>query len=305
VKKKLIILTVFLVGGQWVWGQQIGQYTQYMSNELVINPAFAGAHEVLSLTMVHRSQWTGLEGAPSTQTFSAHSLFKSDHFGLGITVVNDRVGIHQNLTFNTSYAYHLQIDKDTYFSMGLQVGVNHKQSDFGSLIGQTQTPNDPSISAFGATTTSLEVGTGIYFRSPKLHLGLSAPKLFSSKTSMNDSINIELNKPHYFLYGRYRVPINSNIKIQPGILIKYLPNIPVSFDFSLAAIFNEVLLTGLSYRSFESIDLLLQAKVTKQLKLGYSFDYPISMVSELSRSSHEIMLNYIFRFSKYKIKPPR
>ena len=304
-KKKLFILALFLVGGQLVWGQQIGQYTQYMSNELVINPAFAGAHEVLSLTMVHRSQWSGLEGAPSTQTFSAHSLFKNEHIGLGMSIINDKVGIHQNLSLNTSYAYHLKVDKDSYFSMGLQVGVNHKQSDFASLAGHIQSPNDPSINALKATSTSLVVGTGIYFRSPKLHLGLSAPKLFSSKTSINDSINIELNKPHYFLYGRYRVPINSNIKIQPGILIKYLPNVPVSFDFSLAAIFNEVLLTGLSYRSFESIDLLLQAKVTKQLKLGYSFDYPISMVSELSRSSHEIMLNYIFRFSKYKIKPPR
>ncbi len=304
-KKKLIILTVFLVGGQWVWGQQIGQYTQYMSNELVINPAFAGAHEVLSLTMVHRSQWTGLEGAPSTQTFSAHSLFKSDHFGLGITVVNDRVGIHQNLTFNTSYAYHLQIDRDTYFSMGLQVGVNHKQSDFGSLTGQTQTPIDPSISVLGATTTSLEVGTGIYYRSPKLHLGLSAPKLFSSKTTLNDSISIDLNRPHYFLYGRYWVPINHNVKLQPGILVKYLPNVPVSFDFNLAAIFNEVLLAGLSYRSFESIDLLLQVKVTPQLKVGYNYDFPISKVSELSHSSHEIMLNYIFKFSKYRIKTPR
>lgn len=304
-KKKLFILAIFLVGGQLIWGQQIGQYTQYMSNELVINPAFAGAHEVLSLTMVHRGQWSGLEGAPSTQTFSAHSLFKNDHIGLGISIINDKVGIHQNLSLNTSYAYHLKVDRDSYFSMGLQIGVNHKQSDFASLRGHIQTPNDPSINALKATSTSLEVGTGIYFRSPKLHLGLSAPKLFSSKPSRNDSINIELNKPHYFLYGRYRVPINPNIKIQPGIMIKYLPNVPVSFDFTLAVIFNEVLLTGLSYRSFESIDLLLQAKVTQQLKIGYSFDYPISMVSELSRSSHEIMLNYIFRFSKYKIKPPR
>ena len=88
-------------------------------------------------------------------------------------------------------------------------------------------------------------------------------------------------------------------------MVKYLPNVPISFDFSFAAIFNEVLLTGVSYRSFESIDWLLQAKVTPQLKLGYNFDYPISKVSELSHSSHEIMLNYIFRFSKYRIKPPR
>ena len=129
--------------------------------------------------------------------------------------------------------------------------------------------------------------------------------LFSSKTSFNDSISVDLNKPHYFLFSRYRIPVNRNVKIQPGVLIKYLPEVPVSFDFHLAAIFNEVLLTGLSYRSFESIDLVLQAKLTPQLKAGYNFDYPIGKVGELSSSSHEIMLNYLFKFSRYKIKRPR
>ena len=304
-KKKLYILIMLSVGVEITYGQQLGQYTQYMSNELVINPAFAGAHEALSLTMVYRSQWIGLEGAPTTQSFSAHSLVKNKHIGLGLSVINDRIGIHRNFTLSTNYAYHLEIAPETFFSMGLLVGVNNQSSDFGSLSGFAQSPNDPSISEGNITQTNLQLGTGVYLRSPKLHLGLSAPKLFSGKTSSSDSSAVNLSKTHYFLYGRYRVPIHPNIKLQPGLLIKYLPGVPFSFDFSLAAIFNEVLLTGLSYRSFESIDLLVQAKVTPQLKVGYNYDYPISKVSELSHSSHEIMLNYIFRFSKYKIKPPR
>ena len=302
---KLIITFLFNLVAWSVCGQQIGQYTQYFSNELIINPAFAGAQEALSLTMVHRSQWTGLDGAPSTQTLSAHSLFKNKHIGLGASIINDKIGIHRNLTFNTSYAYHLQVDNDAYLSFGLQLGVNHKQSDFGSVAGQVQNLNDPSISGFTETTTAIEMGTGLYYRDSRLHLGLSAPKLFSSKTSFNDSISRDLNKPHYFLYSRYRLPVNRNLKLQPGILVKYLPGVPVSFDFHFAAIFNDVLLTGISYRSFESIDLALQAKLTPQLKAGYNFDYPIGDVGELSHSSHEIMLNYLFKFSKYKIKRPR
>ena len=301
-----IVMILLLVGCSSILSaQQIGQYTQYFSNELIINPAFAGAHEVLSLTMVHRSQWTGLDGAPSTQTLSGHSLFKNDHIGLGASIINDKVGIHQNLTINTSYAYHMQVNRDAYFSMGLQLGMNHKQSDFGSVAGHLFNPNDPGISGFTETITSFELGTGLYYRDERLHIGLSSPRLFSSKTKLNDSIGIELNKPHYFLYSRYRFPINHDIKIQPGLLVKYLPGVPVSFDLHFAAIFNEVLLAGLSYRSFESVDLVLQAKLTPQLKTGYNFDYPIGKVGELSRSSHEIMLNYIFKFSRYKIKRPR
>ena len=304
-KTKLIITFLFNLIVRTAYGQQIGQYTQYFSNELVINPAFAGAHEALSLTMVHRSQWTGLDGAPTTQTLSAHSLFKNEHIGLGASIINDKVGIHQNLTFNTSYAYHLRIKADAYLSMGLQLGVNHKQSDFGSVSGQLQNPNDPSIADFKETVTVLEVGTGIYYRDPKLHIGFSSPKLFSSKSQYNDSIGTDLNNAHYFLYSRYRIPVTRNVQIQPGMLVKYLPGLPLSFDFHLAAIFNKVLLTGISYRSFESVDLVLQAKLTPQLKAGYNFDYPIGKVGELSHSSHEIMLNYLFKYSKYKIKRPR
>jgi len=305
VVRNISIFIIFIISGLNAKGQQIGQYTQYFSNELVINPAFAGAHEALSITLVHRSQWTGLEGAPTTQTLSAHSLFKSEHIGLGASIINDRIGIHQNFTFNTSYAYHLRIKPHAYLSMGLQLGVNNKQTDFGAVSGQVHNPNDPSITDFKETITALEVGTGIYYRDPKLHIGLSSPKLFSSKARFTDSIGTDLNKPHYFLYSRYRMPINRNVKIQPGILVKYLPGVPLSFDFHLAAIFNEVLLTGFSYRSFESLDLVLQAKLTPQLKAGYNFDYPIGKVGELSHSSHEIMLNYLFKYSKYKIKRPR
>jgi type IX secretion system PorP/SprF family membrane protein len=302
---KLITAFLFSLISWTAYGQQIGQYTQYFSNELIINPAFAGAHEALSLTLVHRSQWSGLEGAPSTQTFSGHSLFKNQHIGLGASIINDKVGIHQNLTFNTSYAYHLKIKKDGYLSMGLQVGVNHKQSDFGEVAGQIQNAADPSISSFKETSTAMEVGTGIYYRDSKLHIGLSSPKMFTSKSGSSDSMSIDLDKPHYFLYSRYRVPVNHNIKIQPGLLVKYLPGVPLSFDIHLAAIFNEVLLTGLSYRSFESIGLVLQAKLTPQLKAGYNFDYPVGKTGELSHSSHEFMLNYLFKYSRYKVKRPR
>jgi type IX secretion system PorP/SprF family membrane protein len=304
---RIISIILILVSISW-WplkGQQLGQYTQYFSNELIINPAFAGAQESLSLTLLHRGQWSGLEGAPSTQTLSAHSLFKNKHIGLGASIINDKIGIHRNLTFNTSYAYILQVKKDAYFSLGLQLGMNQTQSDFAAISNQILNQNDPSISGFKESVSALTIGTGLFYRDSRFQIGLSAPNLFSSRTRLNDSISSDLNKTHYFLYSRYRVPVNRNLKLQPGLLIKYLDGLPLSMDFHLAAIINEVLLTGLSYRSFESIGLILQAKITPQLKAGYGFDYPLGSVGELSRSSHEIMLNYLFKFSRYKVKRPR
>ncbi len=285
--------------------QQLGQYTHYMSNELIINPAFAGGHDALSLTAIHRSQWVGIEGAPTTQSFSIHSLAKNDQMGLGLTLMNDRVGIHKNFTAQASYAYRLRLDRDSYISFGVQAGVNHKSSDYSALTVPPQGINDPTLELIDYTNTSLEVGAGVYLKTPKLHLGLSSPKLFSSDTELNDSVSIALNNAHYFFYGRYRTPINPNIKLQPNVLIKYLPGLPVSWDAGLNAIWNEVLMTGISYRSTESIDLLLQAKITPQMKLGYSFDYTLKEISGLGRSSHEFMLNYIFKYSNYRTRAPR
>lgn len=301
----LLLPLLALVPASQLYAQQLGQYTHYMSNELIINPAFAGGHDALSLTAIHRSQWVGVEGAPTTQSFSIHSLAKNENMGLGLTLINDRVGVHKNFSALGSYAYRLRLDTDSYISFGIQAGINQKSSDYSSLDVPPAGANDPSLQFVDISTTSLEVGSGVYLKTPKLHLGISSPKLFSSKTEFSDSISVSLNKAHYFFYGRYRAPVNPNVKLQPNILIKYLPGLPVSWDAGLNAIWNEVLLTGISYRSTESLDLLLQAKITPQLKMGYGFDYTLKEVSGLGRSSHEFMLNYLFKYSNYRTKAPR
>jgi type IX secretion system PorP/SprF family membrane protein len=123
--------------------QQKMQFTQYMFNGLVINPAYAGADEALSLTFIHRSQWAGVENAPQTQTLSAHTLFKRKHFGLGLTIVNDKIGVHKNLSILSNYAYHLRTGKKSALSFGLQAGMNNQKSDYTSLL--TAGNNDPKL----------------------------------------------------------------------------------------------------------------------------------------------------------------
>ena len=285
--------------------QQLGQFTQYISNGLVINPAYAGADRVLSLTVVNRSQWSGIDGAPTTQTFSGHSLFKKEHFGLGMIVINDKIGVHNNLNALGVYSYRLRFSEDTYLSMGIQMGMNHKKSDYASLATQTQIPNDPKLSNLSVVQTSFEFGAGIYFKSPKLEAGLSAPKLFPGKSEYNDSISLELNRSHYFLLVRYLSRLNHNMEIQPGFLVKHLPGLPLSVDLNMDLIFKKVILLGLSYRSYGSINSTLQAKITPQLKFGYSFDFPVAKNAVLDGSSHELMVNYLFKFSNHGISGSR
>lgn len=300
--RALMVLTL-IFGGLETFAQQRMQFTQYMFNGLLINPAYAGADEALSLTFIQRSQWADVEAAPTTQTFSAHTLFKQKHLGLGLSVINDEIGVHRNLSALTNYAYHLKVAEKAYFSMGLLAGVHNRRSDYASLIGEGN--YDPKLSNPMISETYFDFGMGMYFRTPKLHLGLSVPELIPATYQVNDTLSIDLNESNYLFFSKYRMQVNKNLAVEPGFLIKYLAGVPVSYDINVNVIFHEVLTTGLSYRKQESVDFLLKGQITPQLQFGYAYDYPISEISRLSSGSHELMINYVFRYTRRNIASPR
>jgi type IX secretion system PorP/SprF family membrane protein len=283
--------------------QQKMQFTQYMFNGLVINPAYAGADEALSLTFIHRSQWAGVENAPQTQTLSAHTLFKRKHFGLGLTIVNDKIGVHKNLSILSNYAYHLRTGKKSALSFGLQAGMNNQKSDYTSLL--TAGNNDPKLYNPVLTETFFNFGAGVYFRSERFHAGISVPELIPKSFSVNDTITISMSEMTIFTFLKYRFALSDNADLEPGALIKYFEGVPLSFDANLNVIWRKVLTTGLSYRQKESVDFLFKAQITSQLQLGYSYDHAIGEIARLSNGSHEAMVQYLFKYSQKKLTSPR
>jgi type IX secretion system PorP/SprF family membrane protein len=223
--------------------------------------------------------------------------------GLGLTLINDKIGVHKNLSALTSYAYHLKVGSESYFSMGLQAGLHSRKSDYASLIGSPG--NDPKLANPFISHTFLDFGAGAYYRSRKLHLGLSAPELIPQKIYINDSLSIRLSKVNFFFLTKYHIPLNENAALEPGFLIKYLSNVPVSFDINTNFIYRKLLTIGLSYRKNESVDFLLKGQVTAQLQFGYSYDHSIGEVSSLSNGSHELMINYLFRYIQKNAASPR
>jgi len=282
--------------------QQKVQFSQYMFNNLVINPAYAGADEALSLTFIHRAQWTGVDDAPTTQTLTGHTLFKKKHFGLGATLVNDQYGVHKNLSALTDYAYHLQTGKQSFLSFGLQAGMHNTRSDYASLIGGVT--NDPRLYA-NVSETFFDFGAGVYFRSPRLHVGFSAPQLLPETINLADTLSVRLSRTNYFLFSKYRIRQNESIGYEPSILLKYFPGLPFSFDVNINMIYRNVLTLGLSYRKQESVDFLLKAQITPQFQIGYAYDHAIGSVARLANGSHELMVQYLFKFVETKVASPR
>jgi type IX secretion system PorP/SprF family membrane protein len=282
--------------------QQKVQFTQYMFNNMVINPAYAGADEALSLTFIQRSQWTGVDNAPSTQTFSAHTLFMKKNMGLGLTFVNDKIGAHKNLTALGNYAYHIQTGEHSVLSMGLQAGMHYRKSDYASLAGSSY---DPRLSNPVLSHVAFDFGMGLYYRSPRFHAGISAPGIIPENLEMNDSISISLDRATVLVYSKYTMPLSETVDAEPSVLLKYMPGLPFSFDINLNVVFRKVLTTGVSYRKDESVDFLLKAQVTPQLQFGYAYDYPIGKIAALSNGSHEIVIHYLFRYIQKNVSSPR
>lgn len=286
--------------------QQAIQYSQYFSDQLVLNPAYAGADDAMSLTVSHRNQWSGVTGAPSTFTLSGHTLFKNEHTGLGINLLLDEINIHSNTSFSGIYSYRVKTGANSYLSFGLQATINRVKSDYSSLVSSLQNTMDPNVGSAHDSESAIRFGTGMYFKNPRLEVGLSAPIIYSSRILGADNPNyIPSITPHYFLYTSYKIDISHHIQLQPGFLLKGKPGWPLSLDINIGALVNKVLLCGLSYRSSETLSTIVQVKILPQMKIGYSYDIPLSNIQRRNFNSHEVMLSYIFQYKDYNVQSPR
>lgn len=283
--------------------QQQTHYTQYMFSGLVINPAYTGVDEALSATFIDRHQWVGVEGAPVTQTLTLHGLNKRKKVGLGLVVSNDKIGVHKNLYVRGSYAYHIKVAQKSFLSLGLQAGIAHLRSDYGSLVGASNP--DPKLNNARINELFFDMGAGVYFRSPRFQGGISVPEFISKSSDLNDSVTVNLKNANLFGFLKYRLPLSPAWEMEPAVLLKHFTRVPVSIDLSLMLIYKEILKAGASYRKDESLAYLLTVRATPQLYLGYAYDSPFRTGSGMSARSHELMIQYLFRFERSGLKSPR
>ncbi len=298
-KNILLVCTFISFAAPGLLAQQAPQYTQYMFNGLVINPAYAGSEEVTSLTFLTRNQWVSMDGAPVTQTLSAHSLLGTSNVGAGINIVNDKIGVHQNQYIQGNVSYRLKVGEQTFLSMGLQSGVHMLRSRYSSI----SSGNDPL--AQDMSNTSVTLGAGFYLKSPRFELGLSVPGILPDKISQNDTTSITWATAQYFLYSKYRIDLRNNLALEPSMLLKYMNGLPFSYDVNLSLVIKKALSLGLSYRGRESLAFILKAKFTPQLQFGYGYDYPIGPLAKGPGGSHELMINYLFIVPRSKVVSPR
>jgi type IX secretion system PorP/SprF family membrane protein len=272
-----------------------------MFNQMGINPAYAGSHKTLSLTALARKQWTGIEGAPSTQTLSVHSPIANQRVGVGLMFVHDKIGVITQTGFYNAYSYRIPFRNEGQLAFGIQGGFTTYNAEF-SLVSDS----DPAFASGDIRETHPNFGAGVFYNTKDFYIGFSVPQLLQTSFDRDNPDSDSKMIRHYFLSTGYVFTLDRLFKLKPGLLVKAVSGAPVQLDLNLSLLMNEILWVGLSWRSFESVDALLQFQVTKKLQFGYAYDF--STTTELSRingGSHELMLNYRVIEKRSRKKIPR
>jgi type IX secretion system PorP/SprF family membrane protein len=304
-------ITIFLAFGFLLFfnetnAQQDPQYTQYMYNMNVVNPAYAGSRGTLSLGLLGRSQWTSVDGAPKSFTFNAHAPL-GKKVGVGISVVSDEIGPAKEQNIYADFSYTLATSDVGRLAFGLKGGVTLLNVNLLDVVlPQTSSAGDPVFDE-NINDTFPNFGAGVYYYTNKWYAGFSVPNILKSEHLDKDNINTKASEEvHYFLTGGYVFDLSSTVKFKPSLMFKGVAGAPVSVDINANFLMYDRFEVGASYRIEDAVSLLFNFGVTPDFRIGYAYDYTISEFSNSQTGgSHEIILLYDIDFSKKNVKSPR
>ena len=293
------------------FAQQDPQFTQYMYNMSVINPAYATAEEgILNLGGLYRTQWVGLDGAPKTGSFFAHTPI-NDKIEMGISFTNDNIGdvVNENNIY-ADFAYVLPVGIETKISFGVKAGVTLFDTNFDGF--QLQSGGASSDQAFDENISKAfpNLGIGAFFFTENYYLGLSAPNMLSTKHLENEN-GIKatgVQNVHYFFTGGYVFDIDQNVKLKPTFMARGVKGAPMALDVSANVLINEKLEAGLGYRLGDAMSALINFRITPELRVGYAYDYTTTNLGDFNSGSHEIFILFdvdLFGFKGGYDRSPR
>ena len=302
-KLYLVALVVFSITMD-LQAQQDPHYTQYMYNMNVINPAYAGSKENLSIGMLYRKQWVEIEDAPTTATFSGHAPV-GKNVGLGLSVISDKIGPVEENNIYGDFSYTLQLGGEHKLAFGLKAGLTlHQVGLFTDINHTLPDQNDPAF-AENTSNSYFNLGSGLFYYTNKYYLALSVPNMMKSKHLDYNGRKFGSEVSHYFLTGGYVFDVSENIKFKPFFMMKSAFNAPTSLDLSTNFLFNQKFEAGITYRLEDSFGAMINYAISPNVKLGYAYDHIVSDLNVTTPSSHEIVLLFDLNFPRKVSSSPR
>jgi len=299
-----IILSILLVLiPVHLMGQMFPLSDHYVVNALAINPAFAGCQDALSLTASYRNQWVGFNDAPKSYILSVHTPVFNDRVGLGLLIENNSIGIFKETSFLGNYAYRMELQEGK-LALGLGFGVTIYNTAWNKLVAADA--NDIQLMTSPTSAVLPNFSLGAYYYTKKYYIGVSMPLFLSYEMDKNTGkykIGNNFSGSNYFFTTGYEVGISPQIKFLPSLLIKYHPDNAVQIDYNAQINLKDRIWMGIGYRNKDILVGMLQCQLNYQIRMAYSYDYDFSSIGKYLNGSHEIVLNYIFKFERKVIGP--
>lgn len=326
--KRILIVSALLIGG-FAKAQQIPQYSQYLRNQYMVNPAAAGVYDFVDITMSGRWQWVGFGDEPRTAYLSVTSPVskkptpkynpalrvstgpirnpeiktgKLKH-AVGGQLIADQYGAFRNLQLAGTYALHMPVSKKWNLSFGTRLGLSNHTflSEKAKVLNQldpTMGGMDNTYNAFTASSSSkfiMDLGAGFYLYSKSAFIGVAADQLTKDFVEFGSGTANFNNQIHFNATAGVKIPVNDNLTLTPALLFKMMSPAPATIEGTVQAEYKEWLWAGISYRNKDAVIGMVGLNVNQRFKFGYSYDYSLSRFNGLTSGGHEIVLGIMLR----------
>ena len=334
-KRKLLLLTCFISVVTLASAQQKPQYTQYVFNNFLLNPALSGIENYTDVKAGYRSQWTGLQGAPVTsyitmnaplgsgylngdatemppdgaadpmsRQYSQYYQAAPPHHGIGFTLVSDKAGPLTTTNIDATYAYHIGLTSQLNLALGVAAGVARTNLNTSEL--SLENAFDPAVNDASNAQWSPDLGVGVWAYAANYYVGASVQQILPQTLyfSTNNKYNQSKTVPHYFFTAGYKMYLSDDLTLLPSFLIKVINPVPVTYDLNMKMSFRDVFWVGGSYRRNDSFGILAGFNISSLINVGYSYDITTSALNTVSNGTHEIVLGIMLN-NKYKVTCPQ
>lgn len=302
--KLYVALTISLLALSGMYGQQDPQYTQYMYNMNIINPAYAGSKENLSFGLLYRKQWVNIEGAPTTFTLSG-SAPVGKNVGIGLSVISDKIGPVEEKNAYGDVSYTLNLGGERRLAFGIKAGATFHNVGLLDQVRPFVPNKDDAAFLTNESNVFFNAGAGFFYYTDKFYIAGSVPNFIKSVHLNENGKKFGVETPHYFITSGYVFDINDNLKFKPFAMVKTSFNAPLSLDLSTNFLFNEKFEIGATYRLQDSFGGLVNFAISPSLRIGYAYDHIVSDLKFATQSSHELILLFDLNFPKKISRSPR
>jgi len=301
--KYLLLVLLISVASSTLFSQErMLMMSQYLHNQYMLNSAFGGSREVLSLFGSYRQQFAGSPYSPSSQSFTAHAPLKNEHLALGLAIHNENYKLYSGTKATMSYTYRLITEKGNKIAFSLNGGFMTYGWGVGDNIDLID-PNDPTYQNWkGEIDHRFALGFGTAWYGKNFFLGFSVYDFFYRAPFLPENTFFSLGNSTYIFTGGYLFEISETLQLQPSALLN-LERIGTTADISVSAILINTLWAGITFRTNKEYVGIVGWQVTPQLKVTYSYDFPTGDLKKFSAGSHEISLQFDFGYKIYTSSP--